>query len=272
MSKETPLFCLFGNPVEHSLSPLMHNAAYREMGLPARYVAFRVSSPEEALRTLRDAGAGGASVTLPFKTAIMPHLDGVDEDSRAIGAVNTLRLACGKVEGRNTDWVGFNRALAKHFEIRGKTVAVLGSSGAARAAVFGIRREGGTAVVVSRNPETGAALARDFDCPFLPLSDFKSIRAHCLVNATPVGMGADAGKALFKREDLGRFEWVMDMVYNPVRTGLLREAQAAGCGVITGVPMLVLQGAEQIRIWTGMEPPVGLMTRVVEEELACRCE
>jgi shikimate dehydrogenase len=264
------MFGLFGNPVEHSLSPLMHNVAYQQMGLPARYLAFRVSSPEAALQTMREKGICGASVTLPFKTAILPHLHEVDEDSRAIGAVNTLRTLNGKVYGMNTDWIGFNRGLKKYLSIRGKTFIVLGSSGAARAAIFGIRKEGGNAIVVSRNPETGMALARSFDCPFRPLSDLKSVRGHCLINATPVGLKGSATSTLAEREDLARFEWVMDMVYNPLQTALLNEAKAAGCGMITGLPMLVFQGAEQIRIWTGMEPPVDLMTRVVEEEMEDR--
>ncbi len=261
------IFGLFGNPVEHSLSPLMHNAAYQQMGLPARYLAFRVSSPEEALQIMREKGICGASVTLPFKTAILPHLHGVDEDSRTIGAVNTLRTLNGKVYGMNTDWIGFNGALKKYLSIQGKTFIVLGSSGAARAAVFGIRKEGGKAIVVSRNPQTGMALARSFNCPFRLLSDLKEIRGHCLINATPVGLKGGAASTLAKREDLARFEWVMDMVYNPLQTALLDEAKAAGCGVITGLPMLVFQGAEQIRIWTGLEPPVDLMMRVVEEEM-----
>ena len=121
-----------------------------------------------------------------------------------------------------------------------------------------------------RNPETGTALARDFHCPSRPLSDLERVEAHCLVNTTPAGMAPNAARTPVPQKTLSRFKWVMDLVYNPLRTRLLREAEAAGCGVSTGLPMLVHQGAEQIRIWTGKEPPLDLMARVAEEELLRR--
>jgi len=264
------LFALFGNPVGHSLSPLMHNAAYEAMNLSAHYLALAVPDGETTLHRMREMGIEGASVTIPLKTAIMACLDEIDDHSRAIGAVNTLWAKEGRVLGTNTDWVGFTRSLKDHFDLRGKTFAILGSGGAARAAVFGIRREGGHPIVFSRNPETGIALARDFHCPYRPLSDLEKVEAQCLVNTTPVGMSPNAAGIPVPPRTLSRFAWVMDMVYNPLQTRLLREAEAAGCGVITGLPMLVHQGAEQIRSWTGKEPPVGLMHRVAEEELLRR--
>jgi shikimate dehydrogenase len=270
VTQKITLYGLFGNPVGHSLSPVMHNAAYQAMGLPAKYLTFQVLNAAEALRRIRDMEIHGASVTMPFKTAMMAHLDGADEDSRVIGAVNTLRVQEGKILGTNTDWIGFNRSLKQHLDMKGKTFAILGSSGAARAAVFGIRKEGGNPLVLYRNPVTGNALARDFDCPCRPLSDLGHTKAHCLINATPVGMAPDAGSTLARKGDLARFEWVMDLVYNPLETVLLKEARAAGCGVIPGLPMLVFQGAEQIRIWTGREPPVELMNKAAEEELLRR--
>jgi shikimate dehydrogenase len=270
MTEKPRLFALFGNPVGHSLSPLMHNAAYAALRLSARYTAFAVPDAETALRRMREAGIEGASVTIPLKTAIMSRLDGIDDHSRAIGAVNTLWVRDGRIFGGNTDWVGFTRSLQDHFDLRGKTFAILGSGGAARAAVFGIRREGGNPIVLYRNPETGNALTRDFHCPSRPLSDLERVEAHCLINATPAGMAPNVGAIPVSPETLFRFPWVMDLVYNPLKTRLLREAEAAGCGVITGLPMLVHQGAEQIRIWTGKEPPVDLMARVAEEELLRR--
>ena len=270
MTEETRLFALFGNPVGHSLSPLMHNAAYGAMNLAARYQAFLVPDPETAVRLFREKGMDGASVTLPFKTSIMAYLDDFDEDCRAIGAINTVWTRGGKLLGANTDWIGFARSLKMHFDIRGKTLTILGSGGAARAAVFAVRKEGGYPVVVCRNPLKGKELARDFDCPSHPLSDLSRIKAHVLINTTPVGMGSDAENTPARKKDLVHFQWVMDMVYNPLRTALLREAEAAGCGVISGLSMFVHQGAEQVRIWTGMEPPLELMTRMVEEELLRR--
>jgi len=270
MTEKPRLFALFGNPVGHSLSPLMHNAAYEAMNLSAQYIALAVPDGKRALHRMREMGIEGASVTIPLKTAIMAQLDEIDDNSHAIGAVNTLWAREGRILGGNTDWAGFTRSLKEHFDLRGKTFAILGSGGAARAAVFGIRREGGHPTVFSRNPETGIALARYFHCPYRPLSDLEKVEAHCLVNTTPVGMSPDAAAIPVPPTALSRFAWVMDLVYNPLRTRLLREAEAAGCGVITGLPMLVHQGAEQIRLWTGKEPPVGLMHRVAEEELLRR--
>jgi shikimate dehydrogenase len=264
------LFGLFGNPVGHSLSPLMHNAAYRAMNLAARYQAFLVPDPKTAVRLFRERGMDGASVTLPFKTSIMAHLDDFDEECRTIGAINTVWVRNGKLFGSNTDWIGFARSLKRRFDIRGKTLAILGSGGAARAAVFAVRKEGGNPVLVCRNPLKGEELARDFDCPLHPLSDLGSIKAHVLINTTPVGMGPDAENTLARKKDLVHFEWVMDMVYNPLQTALLMEAEAAGCGVISGLSMFIHQGAEQVRIWTGMEPPLDLMTHTVEKELLRR--
>jgi len=269
-SEKERFFCLFGNPVGHSLSPLMHNAAYRAMNLAARYQALLVPDPETAVRLFREKGMDGASVTLPFKTSIMAHLDDFDEDCRAIGAVNTVWVRNGRLYGANTDWIGLARSLKNHFDIRGKTLAILGSGGAARAAVFAARKEGGNPVLVCRNPLKGKELARDFDCPSHPLSELGSIKAHVLINTTPVGMGPDVESTPARRKDLVHFQWVMDMVYNPLRTALLREAEMAGCGVISGLSMFVHQGAEQVRIWTGMEPPLDLMTHMVEKELLRR--
>lgn len=267
MQEKRELFALFGNPVAQSRSPLMHNAAYRAMGLPARYEAFQVRDPGEAVRMIRAKNIRGASVTIPFKTTLIALLDEVDEDARLIGAVNTIRNRNGRLKGFNTDWVGLTRSLAERMEIKGNRFAVLGSGGAARAAVFGIAREGGIPVVYCRNPETGRTLARDLGCLALPLSRLDAMKAHCLVNATPVGMAPGEGETPLAGNGLGRFDWVMDMIYNPLRTKLLEDAEAAGCGVISGLSMFVHQGAEQIRIWTKVEPPIDIMTRAVREDL-----
>jgi shikimate dehydrogenase len=264
------LFALFGNPVSQSLSPLMHNAAYRAMGIPACYEAFQVGSPEEIIRLIREKSIRGASVTIPFKTAVMAFLDEVEKDAGVIGAVNTIRNAGGRLEGFNTDWIGLTRSLRERLDIRGQRFAVLGAGGAARAAVFGIAREGGIPIVFCRNPERGKTLSQDLGCRSLPLSRLSTARAYGLVNATPVGMAGGEEGTPVDRGVLGRHEWVMDMIYSPLRTKLLRDALATGCGVIDGLSMFVHQGAEQIRIWTGMDPPVDVMTAVVREELLRR--
>jgi shikimate dehydrogenase len=262
------MFALFGNPVGHSLSPLMHNATYERMKIDAHYVSFCVKHLEDAVRGIRGLDIRGVSVTIPFKTAIMSYLDEVDESCLKIGAVNTiLHDHKGRLKGYNTDWIGLIRDLKESLEIEGKTFAILGAGGAARAAVFGILKEGGIPVTVNRTIEKGEEMARDFACPFYPLSDINKVKADCLINTTPVGMAPDSEKSPVVRETLGNFRWVVDIIYNPLKTKLLRDAEEVGCVALTGMGMFVHQGAEQIKIWMGVEPPRAFMKGIILEKL-----
>lgn len=262
------IYAVFGNPVGHSLSPIMHNAAFKRMKIDAHYVPFCVKNVEDAVRGIRGLDIRGVSVTIPFKTTVMPYLDEVDESSLRIGAVNTiLNDGNGRLKGFNTDWIGLNRDLEESLEIRGKTFAILGAGGAARAAVFGILKEGGIPVIFNRTTETGEGVAREFGCPFYSLSEIEKIKADCLINTTSVGMAPDIEKSPLMKESLINFRWVVDIIYNPLKTKLLREAEEAGCTVLDGVGMFVHQGAEQTKIWMGMEPPRALMRGVVLESL-----
>ena len=268
MSESGPrIFGLFGNPVGHSLSPLMHNTAYGEMKIRAVYVPFCVQNLKEAVRGIRAMNISGVSVTIPFKAEVLKYLDEVDESTRRVGAANTIVNQEGRLHGHNTDWIGFMRDLREFVPIRGNTFGILGSGGAARAVIFGIRAERGNAVILNRTVEKGRALAKEFGCPFLPLSAIGELKAECLVNTTPVGMAPNEEKSPLEAGDLENFSHVVDIIYNPLETALLREAQRAGCRTRSGLGMFVHQGAEQIRIWTGMEPPRDSMWRVVQERL-----
>ena len=264
------IFALFGNPVEHSLSPLMHNAAYKKMEIDAQYVAVCVNNLEEAIQGIRERERNirGVSITIPFKTAVMSYLDRVDDSAHAIGAVNTIQHdGNGGLTGYNTDWIGLVRDLEDSLQIHKKTVAILGAGGAARAAVFGILQQGGTPLVVNRTIERGEEMAEEFGCPFHPLSQIGKIRADCLINTTPIGMVPDVGTSPVEKGVLSNFTWVMDCIYNPLRTQLLKDAEEAGCRTLNGVGMFVHQGAEQIKIWTGTEPPREFMKQIVLEKL-----
>lgn len=262
------IYALFGNPVGHSLSPLMHNATFKRMNIDAHYVPFCVKDLEDAMRGIRGLDIRGVSVTIPFKTAVMPHLDEADESSLRIGAVNTiLNDDNGRLKGYNTDWIGLIRGLKESLEISGKTFAILGAGGAARAAVFGILREGGIPVILNRTVEKGEKMARDFGCPFYPLLEIANLKADCLINTTPVGMAPDAERSPVGRESLGNFTWVLDIIYNPLKTKLLMDAEEAGCIVLSGAGMFVHQGAEQIKIWKGLEPPRAFMKGIVLDKL-----
>ena len=262
------IYALFGNPVGHSLSPLMHNATFKRMNIDAHYVPFCVKDLEDAMRGIRGLDIRGVSVTIPFKTAVMPYLDEVDESSLRIGAVNTiLNDDNGRLKGYNTDWIGLIRDLKESLEISGKTFVILGAGGAARAAVFGILREGGIPVILNRTVDKGEKMARDFGCPFYPLLEIVNLKAECLINTTPVGMAPDTEKSPVGRESLGNFTWVLDIIYNPLKTKLLMDAEEAGCMVLSGAGMFVHQGAEQIKIWKGLEPPRAFMKGIVLDEL-----
>lgn len=257
-------FALFGNPVGHSLSPRMHRTAYEEMGIAARYEAYRVENAGEIVPMMKSLGIDGASVTLPFKEAIIGDLDEITESARTIGAVNTILNREDGLIGDNTDWIGLVRDLKDYVQIKGKTFAVLGAGGMARAAVFGLLQEGGIPVIFNRTQERGAALARAFNSLSLPLDALDDFRAEALIQTTPVGMAPNTDRSPLKREILTNFRYVMDAIYNPLTTKLLRDAKEMGCLTINGVGLFVHQGAEQIRIWTGgREPPLAAMRQTV---------
>jgi shikimate dehydrogenase len=264
----TAIYALFGNPVGHSLSPLMHNAAYKEMKIDASYIPLCVEHLEDAIQRISKGEMQGASITIPFKTAVIPYLDELESSAERIGAVNTIgHNDNGGLAGYNTDWIGLVRDLEESLEIRNKTFAILGAGGTARAAVFGIQQRGGTSLIINRTPTRGEEMAQEFGCQFYPLPEIGNIRADCLINTIPLGMAPHKGKSPVEKKILINFRWVMDCIYNPLKTQLLQDAEEAGCTVFTGVGMFVHQGAEQIKIWTGMDPPREFMKRIVLEKL-----
>ena len=260
-------FALFGDPVAQSLSPAMHTAAFARMGIAADYAAYQVKDAAEVARQIRKYGIRGASITIPFKETVISLLDEVDPAATAIGAINTIVTSNGRLVGFNTDGPGLVRDLSEWMAIRGTTFVVLGAGGAARAAVYSLREAGGIPIIVNRTPERARVLAEGFGCRWEPVAEIGRLPADCLINTTPLGMFPVTDRTPVAKEHLAHFPRVMDMIYNPLRTRLLREAEAAGCAVRSGLGMFVHQGAEQIRLWTGIEPPREEMRRVVLERL-----
>jgi len=261
------IFGLLGNPVKQSLSPLMHDAALRKMKIAGKYLPFCIQDIVSALRGIRGIGIRGVGVTMPYKVAVMEHLDEIDDDAHKIGAVNTIVNDNGRLKGLNTDWIGLVQSLREVTDIKGRVFAILGAGGTARAAVFGIQKEGGIPVIVNRNVARGESLAREWTCPFYPLTELGRVRADCLINTTPVGMMPSIYESPVSGAILVNYRWVMDVIYNPLKTRLMRDAEKAGCITILGLGMFVNQGAEQIRLWTGQEAPRELMKQVVMERL-----
>lgn len=262
-----PIYAVFGNPVSHSLSPVMHNSALAQAGLDGLYLPFLVEDIAAAVSGVRGLGIRGVSITIPHKVDVMKYLDQVDALAQEIGAVNTIVNRRGTLYGFNSDCAGAIKALAEKTAIRGKTVAVIGAGGGARAVGFGIRQEGGRLTIVNRSRERGESLAADLDCEFRPLTEVRRLPYGIIINATSAGMTPHETDTPLNAALLEDGMVVMDLVYNPMQTRLLREAEKRGCATVDGVAMLVHQGAVQFEMWTGRKAPVDVMRKVVLEEL-----
>ncbi len=238
----------------------MHRAAYQALGIDAVYLAFDVS-PErlgDAIRGARALGARQLSISLPHKQAVIPLLDVVDGTARRIGAVNTIVREGDRLVGHNTDWLGAVQALEREGTLAGTRAVVLGAGGAARGVVHGLLQRGARVTVLNRTPARAVVLARELGAESGgALGDAKDIGFEILVNTTRVGLGSDESPVPADAIPPGSL--VMDAVYEPERTRLLRDAQSRGARTITGKWMLVLQAAEQLRLWTGREAPVDVM-------------
>ena len=271
----TQLFGIIGRPVTHSMSPAMHNAAFAELGFNGVYVPMQPDDLQQGFAGLRALGFVGVSVTVPFKVEIMGLLDQVDAVAHKIGAVNTLlfeRNDAGDVisHGYNTDWLGANQALADEMTLAGSTVLVLGAGGAARAVGFGLIEAGARVILTNRTAAKGQALATQLGCPFVAAADIATIQADALINTTSVGMHPHIDGLPVAADLLDRFRVVMDIVYAPLQTRLLREAEQRGCRTIDGLQMLLHQGAAQFKLWTGQAAPLTTMREALLRELQAR--
>jgi shikimate dehydrogenase len=260
-------FILLGNPVRQSLSPLMHNAALKNMGIEGNYNAFCVNDLAYAMQGIKGMNIRGASVTIPFKVEVMEYMDDIDDDALKIGAINTIINNNGRLRGCNTDWLGLILTLKKAMPVKNKTFVIIGAGGTARAAAYGIMKEGGFPIIVNRTLEKGKFFTEKLNCPFYSLSEVGRIKADCLINTTSVGMYPHQDKSPVKIPALAGFKYVMDVIYNPLTTKLLADAEKRGCHIFSGLDMFVNQGAEQFRLWTGKEPPHSLMKKVILERL-----
>ncbi len=247
------------HPAGHTRSPAMHTAAYAALGLDARYEVWDVPPDglEAKLAALRDAGIRQLSVSIPHKESILALLDDVDETARRIGAVNTVVRDGDRLIGSNTDCPGAIRALERAGELRGQRAVVLGAGGAARALVYGLGRAGARVTVLNRTVARADELARAFGAESGPLEALADFEHDILVNTTSVGLKSDASPVPASALRAGSV--VMDAVYDPPMTRLLREADAAGAHVVGGKWMLVYQGALQLEAWADRSAPTDVM-------------
>lgn len=281
MDARTIFFCVIGDPIEHSLSPAMHNAVFKKLGLNCAYAAFRVA-PENlgsAIKGMRAMNFGGANITIPHKVNVTDFLDKLSEEARIIGAVNTIKFG-EKLTGYNTDGYGALRALrSSSADPNGKNILILGSGGAARAIAITLALKGEIAslTILGVVEEELRKLVDDINKGTKIRAAGKMMtdetkkeeiaKADILIHCTPVGMHPKTNETLVTRDVLRKGLVVMDIVYNPLETKLLKEAKKAGAKTIGGVEMFVNQGAESERIWLGIDAPIKLMRRAVLKEL-----
>lgn len=267
---------VIGYPIEHSLSPLMQNVAIAESGLDYVYTAMLVEPDkiEEAIKGLRAINYRGVNVTIPHKINVIPFLDEIDDNAKMIGAVNTILFEKDRTKGFNTDSIGFIHSLFNHkVPIRGQHAMLLGAGGAARAVIWGLIKEGIASITIGvRNPAKAQKLAEAFNA-YLKIDvvnwesnvfDEKLANISLLINATPLGMMPNiAEKPPIQWEKIKNRIVAYDLIYNPAITAFLHEAQQNGHQIINGAEMLVEQGAESFRIWTGIVPNTKKMLQIL---------
>lgn len=275
---------VMGWPIAHSISPEMQNAALRALGLDWLYVplAVRPEDVPHAVRGLRALGFAGCNVTIPHKVAVLPLMDELTPEAIAIGAVNTIIIRDGRMTGHNTDAAGFLTDLARAgFTPAGQAALVLGAGGAARSTIYALGRAGARVVVWNRTPQRAKALVASLasllpDAHMDALPDDSDLpgalaAADLLVNCTSVGMtGGPPGSPLLAGLRPRRGTIVYDLVYTPALTPLLRQARSCGAKAVSGLGMLVYQGAEALALWTGQAAPVAVMERAARRALARR--
>jgi 3-dehydroquinate dehydratase/shikimate dehydrogenase len=268
LRRKTRIYGVIGNPISHSLSPQLQNAAFQARKMDAVYLPFLVTQLPDFLAAIEPLGIRGFSVTLPHKQNILRHLNDCDPMAAAIGAVNTVVVrGAGKLYGYNTDYVGVLRALERRMPLRGSRVLILGAGGAARAVAFALAQSGASVCISARRPEKARALARAVGAEAVPRVSIRREFFDAIVNATPVGMHPRVARSPLEARELN-CRLVFDLIYRPRVTRLLQLAARRGIETVSGLDMFLAQGAAQWEIWTGERAPVAPMRRAVLRALA----
>jgi 3-dehydroquinate dehydratase/shikimate dehydrogenase len=276
LRRNTRVYGVIGNPIGHSLSPVMQNAGFQARRTDSVFLPFLVRDLRDFLRSVEPLGIAGFSVTLPHKQAILRHLDDCDPMAAAIGAVNTVVVRRGaKLYGYNTDYVGVLRALERRIPLRGSRALLFGAGGAARAVAFALAQSGASVCVCARRAQAAKALARAVGGEVVERSRLRREFFDAIVNATPIGMYPVADRSPLAALELN-CRLVFDLIYRPRVTKLMQLAALRGIETVSGVEMFVAQGTAQWEIWTGERAPVEAMRRAVlraltrEEKMARR--
>lgn len=275
ISSKTKISFVIGDPVQHSLSPLMHNAGYEALKIDDRFVFLAAHVTPQNLGTaisgMRALGVLGISVTIPHKQTVIPLLDSIDDLAKKIGAVNTIVNQKGQLRGFNTDWLGLVLPIERAGTIGGKKIAILGAGGAARAAVFGMKQKGGQVTIFNRTFERAQSLAKEFGCEAKALTvESKFSNFEIIINCTSVGMSTKTLESPIKESELGSSHIVFDCVYGHQPTKLITDARKAGATAIDGVEMLLFQGIEQFNFYTEHQAPEEAMRTALRTAIARR--
>jgi 3-dehydroquinate dehydratase/shikimate dehydrogenase len=266
LDRRTRIYGVIGDPIAHSLSPQMHNAAFVARRVNAVFLPFLVRNLADFIAVRAEFGVSGFAVTLPHKQRILRYLDGCDPLAAQIGAVNTVVVrGGGKLYGYNTDYVGVRRAVERRVQLAGSRILLLGGGGAARAAAFALVEAGAVLSICARRPSQAKSLARASGAEAISRAELRGEYFDAVINATPVGMSGKDGSPLLASELNCRV--VMDMIYRPTETPLLRLARSRGIETVGGAEMFLAQGVAQWEIWMGERAPAETMRRTVLAEL-----
>jgi 3-dehydroquinate dehydratase/shikimate dehydrogenase len=277
INAETAVYGVMGDPIGHSLSPLIHNASFAALGLNAVYIPFRIPREDVVsfLTEAQELGVRGLSVTIPHKEAVQAQLTRADDAVRGIGAANTIVFSGNDSFGHNTDHQASMASLAhalgvpadSSFSLKGKKALVLGAGGAAKAIAFGLKEHQAEVVLASRTRDRTNRLAAQLECKAIDWDSRYEIDPDLLMNCTPVGMHPNVDSTPFDRESLRSSMVVFDAVYNPENTLLVKEARSRGCKVVSGLDMFVRQAALQFQYFTGQPGPADLMREVLKRAI-----
>ncbi len=268
INARTELYCIFGNPVAHSLSPIMHNTAFRNFNINSVYMAFKPESLAGAAAAMRSLNIKGASITIPFKTDIISLIDKVHPLALQIGAVNTLVNKDGLIEGYNTDGIGAVLALEHSgISLENSRVMIIGNGGSARAIAFTILGKKAEVIICGRNLSRVSELSKSLkDTGFIAetviidnITNDIMKRVDIIINTTPIGMSPQTSLSPLNADFLSDHHTVFDIIYSPDTTELLKHAIRKGCKTVKGIDMLIHQGIAQFEIWTGFKPPYELI-------------
>ncbi len=255
------LFAVVGHPLDHSLSPVLFNAAFHAMGIDAVYSKEDVKSTDlpQLIHKIRTGELSGLSITLPYKETIIQYIDELTPEAAAIGAVNTVYLSNGKVIGTNTDWIGFDMALRSHIDPTDKKILIYGAGGAARACIYALSRYSKHIYITNRTAEKGEALARATGCKYVDTTNLPNV--DILVQTTSAGLDGQSG-SLISEEYMKKVAFVFDVMYG--NTDTVKMAQTIGIPAADGKDMLLYQAVKQFELFTGQKAPVEVMKKSLE--------